>query len=278
MLLVAGITNTFPVFLPALLTEFGGSRGATAATASLLWLGGALLSPVAGYLVARWNPRLLVSLGLGLDGARHAAGKPGPDPAPLPGGHGPGGWHRPRAHRDDDPRRPHRRCLRAAPRPGQRHRLRGVHGGLRPGGAGPVDHHPLGLAARLLVLRGGHRRVDPLGLAHAPDASGVRRGPRATGAGGNRGDRLEHRPLRGLLEPPGDVHHAAALRLPRHHPAHALFHRARLHGGRGLAAPRHRRRPGGPAAGHWRACWPIDSAGPPPGSSRSPARCWACSA
>lgn len=66
MLLVAGITNTFPVFLPALLTEFGGSRGATAATASLLWLGGALLSPVAGYLVARWNPRQLVSLGLGL--------------------------------------------------------------------------------------------------------------------------------------------------------------------------------------------------------------------
>lgn len=66
MLLVAGITNTFPVFLPALLAEFGGSRGATAATASLLWLGGALLSPLAGYLVARWNPRLLVSLGLGV--------------------------------------------------------------------------------------------------------------------------------------------------------------------------------------------------------------------
>lgn len=66
MLLVAGITNTFPVFLPALLAEFGGSRAATAATASLLWVGGALLSPVAGYLVARWNPRLLVSLGLGL--------------------------------------------------------------------------------------------------------------------------------------------------------------------------------------------------------------------
>jgi predicted MFS family arabinose efflux permease len=66
MLLVAGITNTFPVFLPALLAEFGASRGATASTASLLWVGGALLSPVAGYLVARWNPRLLVSLGLGL--------------------------------------------------------------------------------------------------------------------------------------------------------------------------------------------------------------------
>ncbi|MGH7396052.1 MAG: MFS transporter [Candidatus Rokuibacteriota bacterium] len=66
MLLVAGITNTFPVFLPALLAEFGGSRGATASTASLLWLGGAVLSPVAGYLVARRSPRLLVSLGLSL--------------------------------------------------------------------------------------------------------------------------------------------------------------------------------------------------------------------
>jgi predicted MFS family arabinose efflux permease len=66
MLLVAGITNTFPVFLPALLAEFGGSRAATASTASVLWLGGALLSPLAGYLVARSNPRLLVGVGLGL--------------------------------------------------------------------------------------------------------------------------------------------------------------------------------------------------------------------
>jgi OFA family oxalate/formate antiporter-like MFS transporter len=66
MLLVAGITNTFPVFLPALPAEFGGTRAATAAIASLLWVGGALLSPVAGYLVARWYPRFLVSLGLGL--------------------------------------------------------------------------------------------------------------------------------------------------------------------------------------------------------------------
>jgi predicted MFS family arabinose efflux permease len=66
MLLVAGITNTFPVFLPALLAEFGGSRAATASTASLLWLGGALLSPIAGYLVARGNPRLLVTIGLAI--------------------------------------------------------------------------------------------------------------------------------------------------------------------------------------------------------------------
>ena len=66
MLLVAGLTNTFPVFLPALLAEFGGSRAATASTASLLWIGGAVLSPVAGYLVAHWSPRRLVCLGLAI--------------------------------------------------------------------------------------------------------------------------------------------------------------------------------------------------------------------
>ena len=66
MLLAAGITNTFPVFLPALLADFGGSRAATSATASLLWIGGALLSPIAGYLVAHWNPRRLVCLGLAI--------------------------------------------------------------------------------------------------------------------------------------------------------------------------------------------------------------------
>jgi predicted MFS family arabinose efflux permease len=66
MLLVAGLTNTFPVFLPALLDDFGGSRAATASTASLLWVGGALLSPVAGYLVAHWNPRRLICIGLAI--------------------------------------------------------------------------------------------------------------------------------------------------------------------------------------------------------------------
>jgi len=66
MLLVAGMTNTFPAFLPALLADFGGSRAATSATASLLWIGGAPLSPIAGYLVAHWNPRRLVCLGLAI--------------------------------------------------------------------------------------------------------------------------------------------------------------------------------------------------------------------
>jgi hypothetical protein len=56
MLLVAGITNTFPVFLPALLAEFGGSGAATAATASLLWVGGALLSPWLRRSPSSWSP------------------------------------------------------------------------------------------------------------------------------------------------------------------------------------------------------------------------------
>jgi MFS family permease len=64
MLVVSGIANTFPVFFPALLAEFGGSRAATASAVSLLWLVGALLGPVAGHLVDRGSPRLLVALGL----------------------------------------------------------------------------------------------------------------------------------------------------------------------------------------------------------------------
>ncbi|MBI2525723.1 MAG: MFS transporter [Candidatus Rokubacteria bacterium] len=65
MLLVSGLGNAFPIFFPALLTEFGGSRGATASTVSFLWIGGAVLGPLSGYLVSRWNPRLIVTLGLG---------------------------------------------------------------------------------------------------------------------------------------------------------------------------------------------------------------------
>jgi MFS family permease len=63
-LLVAGITNTFPVFFPPLLAEFGGSRGATASAISLIWAGSAVLGPLAGWAVARWNPRAIVMIGL----------------------------------------------------------------------------------------------------------------------------------------------------------------------------------------------------------------------
>jgi MFS family permease len=64
MLFVSGFSNTFPVFFPPLLEEFGGSRAATAATVSLLWVGGALVGALAGYLVVRHNPRWVVSAGI----------------------------------------------------------------------------------------------------------------------------------------------------------------------------------------------------------------------
>jgi MFS family permease len=64
MLLVSGIGNTFPVFFPPLLEEFGGSRAATALTVSLIWVGGAVLAPVAGALVDRGDPRWIVGAGI----------------------------------------------------------------------------------------------------------------------------------------------------------------------------------------------------------------------
>ena len=48
MMLVGGIGNSFPVFFPPLLAEFGGSRAATALTVTLLWIGGAVFGPIAG--------------------------------------------------------------------------------------------------------------------------------------------------------------------------------------------------------------------------------------
>ena len=64
MFLTSGITNAFPVFLPSLLDEFGGSRGATAATASLFWLLAAFVGPLSGYWMVRADPRLVLSAGL----------------------------------------------------------------------------------------------------------------------------------------------------------------------------------------------------------------------
>jgi predicted MFS family arabinose efflux permease len=78
MLLVSGIANTFPVFFPALLEEFGGTRAATAFTVSLLWIGGAALGPLAGALVARRDPRLVVIAGLGAMAAGLAVGTVAP--------------------------------------------------------------------------------------------------------------------------------------------------------------------------------------------------------
>jgi MFS family permease len=64
MMLVSGIGNTFPVFFPPLLAEFGGSRAVTALTVSLIWIGAAVLGPVAGTLVDRGDPRRVVVTGL----------------------------------------------------------------------------------------------------------------------------------------------------------------------------------------------------------------------
>ena len=64
MLFVSGFSNTFPVFFPPLLEQFGGSRAATASTVSLLWTGGALVGALAGYLVVRGDPRRVVIAGI----------------------------------------------------------------------------------------------------------------------------------------------------------------------------------------------------------------------
>jgi predicted MFS family arabinose efflux permease len=64
MLFVSGIGNTFPVFFPPLLQEFGGTRAATALGITLMWTAGAVLAPLSGHLVDRWSPRALVALGL----------------------------------------------------------------------------------------------------------------------------------------------------------------------------------------------------------------------
>ena len=64
MMFVSGISNTFPVFFPPLLAEFGGSRAGTALAVTLIWVTGAVLSPVAGHLVDRASPRALVAAGI----------------------------------------------------------------------------------------------------------------------------------------------------------------------------------------------------------------------
>jgi predicted MFS family arabinose efflux permease len=65
MLLISGFPNAYVLFLPSLLAEFHASRAATASPMSFVWIGGAVLGPLAGWLVARRNPRLVVITGLG---------------------------------------------------------------------------------------------------------------------------------------------------------------------------------------------------------------------
>ena len=65
MLLISGFPNSYVLFLPPLLAEFHASRATTASPMSFIWISGAALGPVAGWLVARRNPRGVVMTGLG---------------------------------------------------------------------------------------------------------------------------------------------------------------------------------------------------------------------
>jgi len=65
MLLISGFPNSYVLFLPPLLAEFHASRATIASPMSYVWITAAALGPVAGWLVARRNPRLVVIGGLG---------------------------------------------------------------------------------------------------------------------------------------------------------------------------------------------------------------------
>jgi predicted MFS family arabinose efflux permease len=64
MLLISGFPNMYILFLPSLLGEFHASRATTVLPMSVVWIGGAVLGPAAGWLVARRNPRVVVVTGL----------------------------------------------------------------------------------------------------------------------------------------------------------------------------------------------------------------------
>jgi len=65
MLLISGFPNSYVLFLPPLLEEFRASRATTASAMSYIWVVAAALGPLAGWLVARRNPRIVVMAGLG---------------------------------------------------------------------------------------------------------------------------------------------------------------------------------------------------------------------
>ncbi|HTY80099.1 MAG TPA: MFS transporter [Candidatus Bathyarchaeia archaeon] len=69
MLLISGFPNSYVLFLPPLLEEFHASRAALASPLSFTWIAAAGLGPVAGWLVARRNPRLVVMTGLAVTAA-----------------------------------------------------------------------------------------------------------------------------------------------------------------------------------------------------------------
>jgi len=69
MLLISGFPNSYVLFLPPLLAEFQAPRATIASPLSYIWITAAALGPVAGWLVARRNPRFVVMGGLGATAA-----------------------------------------------------------------------------------------------------------------------------------------------------------------------------------------------------------------
>ncbi len=64
MILVGyAIRNTFTVFYPVIVDDFGWSRGGTALMYSLTMLSYGLVAPVAGGLIDRFNPKIVFSIG-----------------------------------------------------------------------------------------------------------------------------------------------------------------------------------------------------------------------
>ena len=170
-LLVTGITNAFPVFFPPLLAEFGGSRAATASTITLIWVGGAVLGPISGWTVARWNPRASVSLGLLSAALGFALGSVSHSLTLFRLAVGVGVGHRRGIDRDGHAGRAAGGCLRRAARRGHGDRLRRRDGRLRSRAPVPVGDHALRLARGARGLCGSGGGADPSRLDRAAIAA-----------------------------------------------------------------------------------------------------------
>jgi sugar phosphate permease len=66
MPLIYGIRNSFSVFFPSILYEFGWSRGSTAFILSLNLLIYGWTAPIAGSLGDRWKPHRIMPMGIGI--------------------------------------------------------------------------------------------------------------------------------------------------------------------------------------------------------------------
>ena len=64
MLVIYGIRHSFAAFFPSILNDYGWTRGSTALMFSINVLLYGILAPIAGSLVDRWKPKLMMSLGI----------------------------------------------------------------------------------------------------------------------------------------------------------------------------------------------------------------------